>query len=262
MPTPRELLADLLRDARLEAGYGSHAALARKMNISRPQVSKAESASNPVPSDAVLAAWAGHTGVSLDKLTELANRAKSGTPEWFVPYRQAEAEATMIRSWGPLIVNGLEQTEAYARTVLSAYPYAPSQLDDLVTARMERQPVLQRAYVVAILDVGVLSRCMGNAAIMAEQCAYLAELGERPNIAIHIVPEHVNHGAWAAIDIASKDGLSTVSFSTGTDDVTSTSADRVERAIQGYERILGYAWSKPESLDFIRRQEDIWKDQI
>jgi hypothetical protein len=43
------------------------------------------------PSDAVLAAWAGATGAALDTLTDLAHRAKSGTPDWFMPYRQAEA---------------------------------------------------------------------------------------------------------------------------------------------------------------------------
>jgi hypothetical protein len=55
----------------------------------------------------LLASWAGATGVGLDMLTDLAQRCKSGTPEWFMPYRQAEAEATTIRSWAPMVVPGL-----------------------------------------------------------------------------------------------------------------------------------------------------------
>lgn len=35
MATPREQLADLLKQARLAAGYASHGALAKKLNISR-----------------------------------------------------------------------------------------------------------------------------------------------------------------------------------------------------------------------------------
>jgi transcriptional regulator with XRE-family HTH domain len=239
----------MLRQSRLDAGFDSHGALAKTLNVSRPVISKAENPVHPVPSDALLAAWANETGADVAQFTELAQRAKSGTPDWFVPYRQAESEATVIRSWAPLIVPGLEQTEGYARAVLGAEPYTPEQLDGLLTARLERQQVLQRAYVVSIIDAGVLVRCIGSAAVMAEQCAHLVELAERPNIALHVVPEGTNTGAWGALDVASRDGLATVNFSTATDDVTTTATERVDRALMAYERILGYALPKPASLE-------------
>lgn len=59
MPTPREQLAGILRQSRLEAGFESHGALAKKLNVTRLVVSKAENPAHPVPSDAILAAWAG-----------------------------------------------------------------------------------------------------------------------------------------------------------------------------------------------------------
>jgi hypothetical protein len=158
--------------------------------------------------------------------------------------------------------SGLEQTEGYARAVLSAEPYTPDKLEELLTARLERQQVLQRAYLVSILDAGVLSRCIGSAAVMAEQCAHLVTLAERSNIALHVVPEGTNTGSWGALDIASRDGLATVNFSTATDDVTTTATERVDRAMLAYERILGYALPKPASLDFVRQQEEQWKAQI
>ena len=49
------------------------------------------------------------------KTTDLARRTKSGTPDWFMSYRAAEAEATTLRFWGLLVVPGLLQTEGYAR---------------------------------------------------------------------------------------------------------------------------------------------------
>ena len=67
--TPREQLAETLRQARLDAGYPSHGALAKRLNVSRPVVTRAENPAHPCPSDAVLAAWAGATGVGLDTLT-------------------------------------------------------------------------------------------------------------------------------------------------------------------------------------------------
>jgi hypothetical protein len=60
--TPREQLANVLRQSRLDAGYDSHGALAKKLNVSRPVITRAENAAHPVLSDAVLAAWAGVTG--------------------------------------------------------------------------------------------------------------------------------------------------------------------------------------------------------
>src|ERR1700720_610835 len=99
MPPPRKQLADSLRQSRVDAGYGSHGALARKLNVSRPVVTRAENPAHPVPSDAILGAWAGATGAALDTLADLAQRAKSGTPDWFMPYRQAEAEADTLRCW-------------------------------------------------------------------------------------------------------------------------------------------------------------------
>ena len=165
MPTPREQLANILRQSRLDAGYESHGALAKRLNVSRPVVTKAENAAHPVPSDAVLAAWAGVTGVALDTLTDLAQRAKSGTPDWFMSYRQAEAEASILRCWSPLLVPGLLQCESYMRAVLSVEDYSAEELDELVAARLERQAVIGRAYLTAIIDQHVIHRLIGSAAV-------------------------------------------------------------------------------------------------
>jgi transcriptional regulator with XRE-family HTH domain len=106
VPTPREQLASILKQSRLDAGFESHGTLAKRLSVSRPVVSKAENPAQPAPSDPLLAAWAGATGVGLDQLADLAQRCKSGTPDWFIPYRQAEAEATTIRCWAPMVLPG------------------------------------------------------------------------------------------------------------------------------------------------------------
>ena len=258
MPTPREQLATVLRQARIDAGLDSHGALAKRLNVSRPVVSKAENPAQPVPSDALLAAWAGATGVPLDTLTDLAQRAKSGTPDWFMPYLSAESEADTLRCWSPLLLPGLVQTEAYARAVLSVEPYTPERLAELLAARMERQHVLGRAYLTVIIDAGVLSRCIGSAAIMAEQCAHLLRLAGRADIALHVVPEGTNVGLWGAFDIAAKENVFTVRLET-LEDVTGRAAETVNKAMQAYERILGAALPRADSLDFTREMESQWK---
>jgi hypothetical protein len=117
VPTPREQLADVLRQSRLDAGYESHGALAKRLNVSRPVITRAENAAHPVPSDAVLAAW-----------------------------------------------------------VLAVEPYTAERLDELVAARLERQAVIGRAYLTAVIDQHVLHRLIGSAPVMAEQCAHLASM--------------------------------------------------------------------------------------
>jgi transcriptional regulator with XRE-family HTH domain len=262
VPTAREELADALKKARLDAGFTSHSSLANKLSVSRPVVSKAENPLYPLPSDAVLISWAMATGTSAEKINDLAQRCKSGSPEWFMPYRLAEAEAKTIRCWAPLVFPGITQCEPYARGVLSAEPYSPKRLAELVGIRLERQQVLDRAHLVAVLDSGVLRRCIGSAAVMAEQCAYLVSLSERPNVSVHVVPEGTNTGVWAALDIATRGSLATVCLTTALEDVTTSAADQVENAMQTFDRILGAAMPCPESVDFVRDWEEQWKAKI
>jgi transcriptional regulator with XRE-family HTH domain len=261
VPTPREQLAAVLRQSRLDAGFDSHGTLAKRLNVSRPVISKAENPAQPVPSDALLAAWAGATGAGLDHLTDLARRAKSGTPDWFMSYRQAEAKATVLRCWAPLVVPGLLQCEAYARAMLAVEPYPPGELAELVAARLERQQVLGRARLTAVIDYAVLQRPIGSASVMAEQCAHLAAMAERPQITLHVVPEGTNVGLWGAFDIAARDGIATVNLTT-IQDVSSTAPGLVDETTRAWERILGAALPCAASVDFVRAQEDQWKQRI
>jgi Domain of unknown function (DUF5753) len=261
MTTPREQLANVLRQSRIDAGYDSHGALARKLNVSRPVITRAENPAHPVPSDAILAAWAGVTGTALDTLTDLAQRAKSGTPDWFMPYRQAEAEATILRCWSPLLVPGLLQCESYMHAVLSVEPYTAERLRELVSARLERQAVIGRAYVTAIIDQHVMHRLIGSPAVMAEQCVHLTAMAERPDIALHVIPEGTNVGLWGAFDIAARDGTVTVRLE-AVEDMTSTAPGLVGKVTVAFERILGAAMPRAESLALIRAAEELWKTRI
>ena len=73
--------------------------------------------------------------------------AESKYPDHFAEAAEAEAVATTIREYAPLLIPGLLQTEAYARAVCRAYqPTAPdSAIEDVVTARLERARLLGRS---------------------------------------------------------------------------------------------------------------------
>jgi transcriptional regulator with XRE-family HTH domain len=53
------------------------------------------------------------TGGALTRLWPLVSQ--EALPRWFQPFAELERAATSIRSWEPLVVPGLLQTEDYAR---------------------------------------------------------------------------------------------------------------------------------------------------
>jgi hypothetical protein len=230
--------------------------------VSRPLISRAENAGEALPSADVLAGYVEATAVDPRKIAELSERAKSGTPEFFMPYKQAEAMASILRCWSPTLVPGLLQCSPYARALFDIEGHSLGRIDELVTARIERQAVIGRAYLVAVIDQHVLHRLIGSPAVMSEQCGYLASMAEQRKIALHVMPENVNIGAGGALDIATGDTATTVCLTTGLDDVTSTAPDVVVKAMQTFERILGAAMPCAESLALVRAMEDQWKTRI
>jgi transcriptional regulator with XRE-family HTH domain len=259
MGTPREDLAAKLRAARIAAGYETQSALARALNRSRPVISKAENPQADLPNKDLLTAWAAVTGTPFDEIAELAHRARSGIPDWFMSYKRAESEAHTLRCWQPTVFPGLIQCENYARTLFDRGGYPVNRIDELVAARMERQEVIGQAHLTTIIDEMVLRRCVGSPAIMAEQCAYVAAMTERREITLHVLPEGMNIGTGGGLDIAAGNQGTTVCLTTGLDDVTSTAPDVVARAVQTFERVLGAALPVSGSLTSIRTAEETWK---
>lgn len=261
--TPREQLGEILKQARIAAGYNSHTAMARAMRVSRPVVSKAENPLQPVPSVDVLASWSRVTGVPLDKLTDLAKRCKSGTPEWFAPYKGREGEATTIYTWSPFVVPGLFQTADYARALIATEPHTPDLLQELVDARMERQKVIGKAYLVAVIDARVINDvCLGSPLVMAEQCGHLVTLASRPDVDLHVLPKGRNTGLSGGFDIAENGGTAIVRLDAAIQDVTSTANDVIERASRRFSRLAGLALPPDETIEQIRQAQERWKAEM
>ena len=94
-----------------------------------------------------------------------------------------------------MVIPGLLQTEDYARAILSVQPGTTEErLDELVTARMERQTVLSAEhppFLWCLLDEGVLHRCVGSAEIMHEQLTHLVSVSAQPQVTVQVVPYSV-----------------------------------------------------------------------
>jgi transcriptional regulator with XRE-family HTH domain len=110
-----------------------------------------------------------------------------------------EHEATSIAIWHVDVVAGLLQTEGYARHIIGSYsrvePVAPGMIGRLVKVRMQRQQVLDREglQLLVVLDESVLTRRIGDEAVMYEQLQRLAREADRPNLTMRILPLNAQH---------------------------------------------------------------------
>ena len=114
-------------------------------------------------------------------------------PHWFEAYVGLEEVATQIRAYEVQFVPGLLQTEDYARavTLLGHDGEPPRDIERRVRLRMARQSVLDREEppnLWAVIDEAVLRRPAGSPAIMHGQLKHLADLAQRPNVTIQIIP--------------------------------------------------------------------------
>ncbi|MEV6292224.1 helix-turn-helix transcriptional regulator [Streptomyces sp. NPDC051896] len=132
-----------------------------------------------------------------------AAAAKSKYPEHFAEAAEAEAVATSIRQYAPLLIPGLLQVPAYARAVCRAYqPTAPdAEIDKLVTARIERARILDDPtdpLLWAVIDEAALRRVTGGRAVMAEALRHIADLARRGRVIVQVLP--FSAGAHAAME--------------------------------------------------------------
>jgi transcriptional regulator with XRE-family HTH domain len=113
-------------------------------------------------------------------------------PAWFRPYVELEAAARSLRNIQHSLVPGLLQTRGYARASLATRPNtSDDRVEELLAARLDRQAILDRAdppLLWAVVDEAVLHRQVGSDKVMHDQLLHVAEMAERPNVTVEVVP--------------------------------------------------------------------------
>jgi transcriptional regulator with XRE-family HTH domain len=122
--------------------------------------------------------------------TRLVKYAKAGhDPNWFLQHVRYEVRASMMRTYEPLLIPGLLQTEAYIRALLAGIQ-AVKDMDAAVETRLDRQKILTKEdppLFRAILDYAALDRLVGGPKVMKEQLGWLLEISELPNVVVRAV---------------------------------------------------------------------------
>lgn len=132
------------------------------------------------------------TGGTLARLWPLVSQ--ESLPRWFRPFAEIEREATSIRTWEPLDIPGLLQTEDYARALITAWQPGDSNenVEQQVAARTERQRLLDQAdppLIWAIIGEPALRNPVGGPAVLHDQLVRLLDMeAAHPKLILQMVP--------------------------------------------------------------------------
>lgn len=187
-----------------------------------------------------------------------------------------ENDAVAARSFEPLIVPGLLQTEEYAREIFNMWKIlsatSPIQLDRRVEARLTRQQILSRQTPLklhVIADEAILSRQFGSGSVMRGQLHHLAEMSRAPHITLQILPLAKAHEAMAVepfvlLDIPEFQTVLCVESLFGSrlhiNDINNVSdADHVHRYSLIFDSVRAAACSVEESRGMIEQAADRWR---
>jgi hypothetical protein len=183
-------------------------------------------------------------------------------PRWFADWVDAEGRATVLRWWEPLLVPGLLQTPEYARALFEAWQSTGDndEVENLVTGRIDRQRIFDRPKPPsfwAVIDEGVLRRCIGSAKVMHDQLVHLAETAERPAIRVHVIPAEVGAhiGLLGAFAIAGfpDDAPGIVYFESPDEGETTKDSATVAKIILTFDTLRSEALPRGASRDLIMR---------
>ena len=200
----------------------------------------------------------------MEQLAELVRDAEA-FPRWMWEWLEFERKARTLRKWQPLVVDGLLQTEEYARKLLKMHPgMTEERVEELVSARIERQKILDRdepLLLWVVLYEGVLHYKVGDAPVMRDQLQALVKTSERPNVTIQVVPASasVHSGMNGAFAIASFNGDPHVVYleSARAGQVTDR-PDDVQPITDIWEAIRTEALPPRASLDLISKVMEQW----
>ncbi|MFG2183365.1 helix-turn-helix domain-containing protein [Streptomyces abikoensis] len=113
-----------------------------------------------------------------------------------------ESSASIVRTFEPLLIPGLLQTEEYSRALSRAFTpdMSGDRLERLIEIRQQRQELLDtegRPEFFFVVDEAALHRWIGGPGVMRGQLNHLREMAARPGITVQVVPFRI--GAHAGL---------------------------------------------------------------
>ncbi|MEU1393827.1 MULTISPECIES: helix-turn-helix transcriptional regulator [unclassified Nonomuraea] len=244
---PQAIWGRELRHYRKSAGL-TQGQLAERIHFSEGLISGVETGQLPAsPEFAEACDKALGTGGALRRLLDW--RKGQIFPSWFGKWHEKEQAALTLRTYEPLLVPGLLQTEQYARALLRGNEAA-------VAARMERQAILARddpPSLRCVIDEAVLFRPIGGPELMKGQLRRLLD-AVTARLSIQVLPHGLHSGLTGGFVIATLDGGSEVLYAeTAVRGITTSDHEDVSAAVERFEAIRTEALPLSMSLETIKK---------
>ncbi|MFE9658724.1 Scr1 family TA system antitoxin-like transcriptional regulator [Streptomyces sp. NPDC005955] len=180
-------------------------------------------------------------------------------------YMDAEAKAVVYRSYEPLLIPGLLQTEGYARALITAYmPFVDEDtIEERTAGRMLRQRILRDGKPPVsfsfVLYEAALRATVGDREIMRQQLHHLWETQGLRNVSIQVLPAGrcdgiALNGSIVLMQDAEGERLGYVEGPQT--NVIHDDQNKVSALSQAYGRIRSQALTMEESADYIRRMAE------
>lgn len=173
-----------------------------------------------------------------------------------------EADSTYIRTWQPLFIPGLLQTDNYLRTLLSSSltVHAPEAVDEMVAIRQARRQTIEedRARFAAVIWEPALTAPMPSTKSHREQLLHILNVGQRQNVSIQVLPLT----EWRAAHLTShfvmysfgpEPAPEAVAYDTTTSTVILEELKDMSHHAQIFEALRSAALTPDQSLDLIQR---------
>ncbi len=269
----RRRIGILLRQYRDAAGLTT-AQVGKELECSGAKISRVETANSPAQRRDVrdMLDLYDVTDEQREEVMDLLKDSKH--PGWWDQYTDVlpkkystfigfEADAAVCRTYEPLVVPGLLQTEDYARaTIRKTLPDAT--LEDInarVEVRLARQKVLTKENplrLVVVIDESALRRQIGRPEIMRAQRRRLVEASELPNVRIQVHPfDHgplaCTTGPFVLIEFRGPADPQTVYIENAAGDLYLEKPRQVSRYKLMFDELCADALGADDTAEFIRR---------
>lgn len=264
------LLARKLTDLRVEAGYTANH-VCDMLNWGRGKVGRFEANQwkRPEMSDIRdLLRFYQADETCAREIEDLAMQAR--VRPWWRDYQDIfdnefpgfEADATRIRVFTPLVIPGLLQTADYIDALMRSSGKPPAWRRRATEARLRRQQILDReretlCHLEAVIAEASLLYRWGSRSERRDQLLYLVEVGERPNVRLHLqrFADGPPPGMFSAVQIFDYAGAEMSLVFTETDHGIQevSDAEYVSSYIEAFDRAVDAALEPRDTAQYLKQ---------
>jgi transcriptional regulator with XRE-family HTH domain len=187
------------------------------------------------------------------------SRSWIATPPWFRDWVDREHHARSLRNWYLGVLDGLLQTEDYARAVQGVTPgVTDDEVHARVDARLKRQAILTREDPPTawfLVDEGALRRCVGTPKIMAAQMAHLTAVSRFPSVTIQVVTAMAHAGLAGGFALTENAAY----VETAVAGQVFEDLEVIGSLLTRFDTLRNEALRASESLTLIERMGEEWK---